>query len=122
MHAASDLFVLPTQYEAFALSIIEALASGLPVITTKVPGASDRVVDMHNGRLLDDPRSSNELADLLGQAMDSDVRTLWADNAAQSVADLSWSALFDKAERLLESLPSRSLGAAPPGDHLVTGA
>jgi len=120
MHAVADLFVLPTQYEAFALSIIEALASGLPVITTKVPGAGDRVVDMHNGRLLNDPRSSNELADLLGQAMVSDVRTLWADNAAQSVADLSWSALFDKAERLLDSLPSRNLGAAPPGDHLVT--
>ena len=74
MHAAADLFVLPTQYEAFALAIIEALASGLPVITTKVPGAGDRVVDMHNGLLLDDPRSSERTAGLLNQAIDSDVR------------------------------------------------
>ena len=43
MHAAADLFVFPTQYEAFASSIIEALASGLPVITTKARGAGDRM-------------------------------------------------------------------------------
>ncbi len=122
MHAAADLFVLPTQYEAFALAIIEALASGLPVITTKVPGAGDRIVDTYNGLLLDDPRSSEELAGLLNQAIDSDVRMRWADNAAKSVADLSWSALFNKAEGLLESLPLRGQGSAPPGDHLVSGA
>jgi UDP-glucose:(heptosyl)LPS alpha-1,3-glucosyltransferase len=111
MHAAADLFVLPTQYEAFGLAIIEALASGLPVITTKVPGAGDRIVDTHNGLLLDDPRSSEELAGLLNQAIDSDARKRWADNAAKSVDDLSWRALFNKAEGLLESLPLRD---APP--------
>ena len=120
MHAAADLFVLPTQYEAFSLAIIEALASGLPVITTKVPGAGDRIVDMRNGRLLDDPRSPEELAGLLNEALESDVRTGWADYAAKSVGDLSWSALFDKAERLLESLPLRDQDSAPPGDHIVS--
>jgi UDP-glucose:(heptosyl)LPS alpha-1,3-glucosyltransferase len=107
MHAAADLFILPTKYEAFALAIIEALASGLPVITTDVPGAKDRILDGQNGRLLTDPRSAAELARLLKEGMQPDVRTRWADGAAESVADLSWSSLADQAEELLASLPSR---------------
>jgi glycosyltransferase involved in cell wall biosynthesis len=107
MHAAADLLVLPTQYEAFALAIIEALASGLPVITTSIPGAKDRILDTQNGRLLIDPRSATELALLLQEAMDPDVRARWGENAAESVADLSWQSLADQAEQLLGSLPSR---------------
>jgi glycosyltransferase involved in cell wall biosynthesis len=107
VHATADLFVLPTQYEAFALSIVEALASGLPVITTRTPGAEDRIVDRQNGRILDDPRSPPELAQLLGEAMEPELRARWAENAAASVADLAWSSLAMQAEQLLESLPRR---------------
>jgi UDP-glucose:(heptosyl)LPS alpha-1,3-glucosyltransferase len=107
VHAAADLFVLPTQYEAFALAIVEALASGLPVITTRTPGAEDRITDRQNGRLLDNPRSPDELSQLLGDAMDPDVRARWAANAAASVADLTWNALAMQTEQLLESLPTR---------------
>jgi UDP-glucose:(heptosyl)LPS alpha-1,3-glucosyltransferase len=108
VHAAADVFVLPTQYEAFALSIVEALASGLPVITTNIPGANDRVIDGYNGLLISDPRSSNDLARALQQALDPDVRRNWEHNAAKSVSDLSWNSLLDDAERLLHSLPRRS--------------
>jgi UDP-glucose:(heptosyl)LPS alpha-1,3-glucosyltransferase len=108
VHAAADLFVLPTQYEAFALAIVEALASGLPVITTRTPGAEDRIVDTQNGRLLNDPRSADELSQLLSEAMEPDVRARWSDNAAASVADLTWSSLATQAEQLLEVLPTRN--------------
>jgi UDP-glucose:(heptosyl)LPS alpha-1,3-glucosyltransferase len=107
VHAAADLFVLPTQYEAFALAIVEALASGLPVITTRTPGAEDRITDRQNGRLLDNPRSPDELSQLLGDAMDPDERARWAANAAASVADLTWNVLAMQTEQLLESLPTR---------------
>src|SRR5262249_49765221 len=40
---AADLYILPTQYEAFNLSIIEAQAAGLPVITTAL-GQADQAV------------------------------------------------------------------------------
>ena len=53
-HAAADLFVLPTQYEAFCLAILEALGSGLPVVTTRVPGAQDAVLPNVNGALVSD--------------------------------------------------------------------
>ena len=42
-YAAADLCVLPTQYEPFGNVIVESLATGTPVITTEVAGASSAV-------------------------------------------------------------------------------
>ena len=45
---ASDFFVFPTEREAFGISVIEALACGLPVITTATGGIRDIVTDQEN--------------------------------------------------------------------------
>lgn len=48
----SDLFVLPTQAEAFGIAAVEASASGLPVIATRVGGLPDIVLDGITGFLI----------------------------------------------------------------------
>jgi 1,2-diacylglycerol 3-alpha-glucosyltransferase len=47
----ADLFVMPSGGEVHPLSIIEALAAGLPVVGALVPGVKDVIVDGVNGRL-----------------------------------------------------------------------
>ena len=49
---ASDIFVFPTENEAFGISLIEAMACGLPVISTPVGGVQDILQDKHNGLLV----------------------------------------------------------------------
>lgn len=51
-YAAADLYVLPTLYDPFANSTLEALASGLPVITTPTNGASELIEPGVQGEVL----------------------------------------------------------------------
>ena len=52
-YAAADVFILPTLYDAFANTVLEAMASGLPVITSLKCGAIDIIENGKNGFLCD---------------------------------------------------------------------
>lgn len=84
-YAGADVLALPTQYEPFGLVIIEALATGLPVLTTRVAGAADAVQPGVNGLLQTDPYDVAELTGLMRRAMDAEQRSRWAAAAPASV-------------------------------------
>lgn len=52
IYAQCDVFVLPTYFEGFSLVVLEALAAGLPVITTPNSGAESLLTDPALGRLI----------------------------------------------------------------------
>lgn len=62
-YAAADLFVLPTLYDPFSNATLEAMASGLPVITTKNNGAAELIKNGDEGFVMNDLFNSQELAD-----------------------------------------------------------
>jgi len=53
LYSSSDIFVLPAIYENFPFAILEAQSTGLPVISTKVGGIPEFLVDNENGFLID---------------------------------------------------------------------
>ncbi len=62
-YGASDLLVHPTFYDACSLTVLEALASGLPVITTHFNGASGIITEGQEGFVIADPRDHQTLAE-----------------------------------------------------------
>lgn len=100
-HAAADVFVLPTQYEAFCLAILEALGSGLPVVTSDVPGARDAISEGVNGLLVRDPSSGEELAASVSLMLDAEYRQNMSESASHSVEQYQWPRVLEKYEAVL---------------------
>ena len=61
---AVDFFVFPSRYEACTLVLLEAMASGLPVITAITSGGAE-LVTKESGVVLDNPNDVQELAKAL---------------------------------------------------------
>jgi UDP-glucose:(heptosyl)LPS alpha-1,3-glucosyltransferase len=99
-YAGGDLLLLPTQYEPFGLVVIEALASGLPVITTRLAGAAAAVQHGTTGFILDDPYSVSELASLISSALDANLDE-WSRTAAGSVDGYRRDRVMPEVERIL---------------------
>lgn len=55
LYGAADIFLLPTMYDPFSNASLEALASGLPVITTRANGFSELMRPGIDGTIVDAP-------------------------------------------------------------------
>jgi glycosyltransferase involved in cell wall biosynthesis len=53
LYASCDVFALPTRADCYALVCMEAMAAGMPVVTTRVGGIPDLVLDGQTGHLVD---------------------------------------------------------------------
>ena len=98
-YAGADVFALPTQYEAWGLVIVEAMACGLPVLTSRLAGASIAVREAQTGFLLDDPRSVAEIA----AKLDPLIAGVYPEREviAESVADYAWDRILIRYEEIL---------------------
>ncbi len=68
--AAADAFVLPTMYDPQSGACLEALAAGVPVVTTEANGVADFIVDGEGGFLVSRADDVTGLAGALDQALD----------------------------------------------------
>lgn len=82
---AADIYVQPTWYDPCSLVTIEALACGLPVLTSKFNGVGDWITPGVEGFVLEDPADWATLARQIGQLLDPALRAA-ASLAARSLA------------------------------------
>lgn len=72
-YGASDLLVHPTFYDACSLTVLEALASGLPVITTRCNGASGIITIGREGFVISNPKDSQTLGQQISFFFDKEL-------------------------------------------------
>jgi UDP-glucose:(heptosyl)LPS alpha-1,3-glucosyltransferase len=75
LYAAADVYVQPTWYDPCSLVVLEALACGLPVITSRYNGAGELLTEGTEGHVLGDPGDATELAERLRALLDLDKRS-----------------------------------------------
>jgi glycosyltransferase involved in cell wall biosynthesis len=102
LFGAADVSVLPSAWENFPHTVVEALAVGCPVIATSVGGVPEVVQDGENG-LLVAPGDSRALANAIARLLSDDaLRERLAAAAPGSVAAYSEGAVFTRIEDELQ--------------------
>ena len=98
VYAAADIFILPTIYDPFSNACLEALASGLPVITTRSNGFSEILEDGVHGSIVDSP------ANLVG--LRNAIR-FWSDPSRRDAvrsANVERASQFDISKNVAQTL------------------
>lgn len=100
-----DSLVLPSHTEGLPRVILEAQASGVPVIATKVGGIPEVIDDGKNGLLIQ-PRSPSELTTAIDKlANNKELRSSLADQGRQSVVkSYSWQDMYERYEQYLDDI------------------
>ena len=90
-YAAADLYAGPSLHDSFALPPIEAMACGLPVITSVSNGGSQIITEGFDGFILNNPGDSAALAQLVRQLYQHpDLRRNVGENAARTAQSYTW--------------------------------
>ena len=102
---AADMFVFPSRYEAGPLVILEAMASGLPIVTAVTAGAAD-LVGADCGTVIDDPDNAHALAAALNQLVQYPQRRRSMGPAGREVIQqcCSWEQMSERYLQLYEEI------------------
>jgi UDP-glucose:(heptosyl)LPS alpha-1,3-glucosyltransferase len=95
-YAAADLFVLPTRHDPCSLVVLEAMAMGLPVISTLFNGATEIMTDGVHGYVLGDPHDIDALAGAMRKVLDPELRRRMSQACLELRPQLSYDAHVDR--------------------------
>jgi glycosyltransferase involved in cell wall biosynthesis len=103
-YATADLFVLPSLYECTPIALMEAMAAGLPIVTTRVGGIPEVVSEGTNALLCppDDPSSLTDAIERL--EADESLRSRFSRSGPEDVLRFSWDRVIPQWIRLFEEL------------------
>lgn len=104
----ADIFIYTSLWENFGQTLLEAGASGLPIISTKVGVALDLIKEGDTGYFVpfDEPE---EIANSIKKLLKKDKRKMFGENVKQKIKEnYSWKCVLEKYENLYSSLLNKT--------------
>lgn len=116
LYASADAFVFSSLTETLGLVVLEAMASGLPVIATPAGGVADHLRDGENGLAFPPNDAASMAREMVRLAMDRPLAARLAAKARETALALSWERELDRLDQSY-----RQLLAAPATVTAVAG-
>jgi UDP-glucose:(heptosyl)LPS alpha-1,3-glucosyltransferase len=108
-YSAADFFVLPTRHDPCSLVVLEALAMGLPVVTTAANGAAEIMSDAVHGFVLPDPGDVAALSGAMARLLDDGFRNAQARACLELRPRLSMEFHLDRLEEIYRHTAARRM-------------
>lgn len=109
----SDLYVRPSLLEGFPYGVLEAMASGLPVLATNIGGTTDLLTHEKTGYLVN-PGNIIELANAIIKLLsNSDALKTIANSGLELVEKFSWNVMYDTYENFYLNLLKKGSDFVP---------
>ena len=111
-YATADIFVSPaTGNESFGIVLLEAMASGRPVVCSDIPGYRSAVIPEYNG-VFHEPGNVEALANALCGLVENDERrTTLSINGRKRALEFAWPRVTDAIETVYRSMIAQPLSA-----------
>ena len=111
VYAGHDIFVFPSLMEGMPLALLEAMATGMPVVTTETCGMADVIEDDFDGLLIA-LANTEQLVEAVERLCDSPaLRERLGREAQRTMRRYTWQHIAQKLEKVL------LLAASKPGDE-----
>jgi len=107
-YCASDLFVFPTVYEPFGNVCLEAMAAGLPVVTSRISGGSEVLDEGRNGYVVEDPTDYFAIAEKIRAGLELEPRSVRKLNA-EKLCNYSWGNYLNELSAIYEEINEKNI-------------
>lgn len=104
LYDAADIFVFPTEYDAFGNVSLEAMAMELPVIVAKSAGSAEIIEDGVDGFAVDYPVEAKEIAKRLNMLADKECREKMGKAAGQKARNYTIKSNAEKTVKLYNEI------------------
>lgn len=107
-YAAADVFSLPTFFDPFANATLEAMASGLPVVTSRRNGAAEILRPGVDGLIVDRPDDVGGLAEALAFLQDPARRAAVGERARETAVKYRWDGPLEQTLQVYRAVLEQS--------------
>jgi UDP-glucose:(heptosyl)LPS alpha-1,3-glucosyltransferase len=104
-YAAADLYAGPSIEDTFSLPVVEAMACGLPAITSRAAGASEIIHHGDDGMILEDPADAKSLSGWIKRFVDDSAwRNQMGEAATKTAAAYTWERNAQQLGEVIDSI------------------